>query len=266
MTISSLLGTIAAVLYLYATFIVVLRIRFDLDSHFKRQRILLAVLAAWLLHTFSLGEALLQSDTLLFSWGIGLSTIGWAATMTLLTASINKPVETLGLFIWPFASAGAIAQNTLGVPHPLPLEYGAHILLAIMAYSILGLATAQAVLYSIQERHFKQHRIGRLIRALPPLALMEKTLYQLLVAGFTTLTFALMTGAFFVEDLFAQHLIHKTFFSIAAWIIYAVLLWGHFRRGWRGQKAVNATFLAFALLMLSYLGAQFVLEILLNRP
>jgi ABC-type uncharacterized transport system permease subunit len=101
---------------------------------------------------------------------------------------------------------------------------------------------------------------------LPPLQLMEKTLYQLLVLGFITLTFALITGFFFVEDLFAQHLAHKTFFSLLAWLLYGLLLWGHFRRGWRGRKAARLTLWAFVLLMLGYVGSSIVLEFLLPRP
>ncbi len=266
MTTSALLSSLAVILYAYATILVALRIRFDLPPDFKRRPILVATAIAVFLHGAALAQTTVESTQFLFSWGIGLSTIGWVSAVMLLVANLNKSIETLGLFVWPFALIGVLAQHVLGTPHPVPLAYGAHILLAILAYSILGLATAQAVLYSVQERRFKQHRLNRLMRAMPPLALMEKTLYQLLVFGFVTLTFALLTGAFFVEDLFAQHLIHKTFFSITAWVIYGVLLWGHFRRGWRGQKAVKATFLAFFLLLLSYLGSQFVLEILLNRP
>ncbi|HIQ40070.1 MAG TPA: cytochrome C biogenesis protein [Sulfurivirga caldicuralii] len=265
MTTSALLGSLAVILYLSATLLVAMRIGYNQANTFHRRRILLATAAAVILHGLALGQAVIQPSHLLFSWGIGLSTIGWASALMLLAANLTKSIETLGLFVWPLAMVGVVAQHLAGSPHPLPIEYGAHILLAILAYSILGLATAQAVLYSIQERHFKRHRISQLLKALPPLTLMEKTLYQLLILGFTTLTFALLTGAFFVEDLFAQSLIHKTFFSITAWIIYALLLWGHFRRGWRGQKAAKATFLAFFLLVLSYLGSQFVLEILLNR-
>jgi ABC-type uncharacterized transport system permease subunit len=237
MTNSFLPAGVALVLYLYATALVLMRVRFNLGENFQHKRILLVTAIAVVLHGLSLFQSLLDEGQLRFSWGIGLSTIAWTAAAMLLVANLNKSIETLGLFVWPLAAIGVTVQNLMGLPHPLPLEYGAHILLAILAYSILGLATAQAVLYSIQERRFKQHRLNHLLKALPPLALMEQTLYQLLIYGFVMLSFALLTGLFFVEDLFEQHLIHKTFFSLAAWIIYAVVIWGHFRRGWRGPAA-----------------------------
>lgn len=260
------LGALAAVLYLYAAIVVWLRIRFDLGQHFHRGRILGAAVIATLLHFVSLNTLMWHEETLVFSLGIGLSLIGWAATVTLLLASLTKPVESLGLFVWPVSALGLVAQGTLGLPHPLPKEYGAHIVLSILAFSILGLAAAQAVLYSLQEQRFKAQRLSGLLHALPPLAMMEKTLYQLLMLGYITLSFALLTGLFFVENLFAQHLIHKTFFSILAWLIYSIVLLGHFKRGWRGPKAAKAVLIAFAALLLSYVGTQFVLEILLQRP
>ncbi|WP_294947201.1 inner membrane protein YpjD [Sulfurivirga sp.] len=263
---SGFLGALAAPFYLYAFFVIFMRLRFDLPADFKRVQVCWSSGVATLLHGASLWLGIHHDGAAWFSLGIGLSLIGWAASAALLLIAIARPVEALGLFVWPFALLGLVAQNSMGLPHALPPQYGVHVLLAVMAYSLLGLAAAQAVLYSVQERNFKRQRLTRLFRTLPPLAMMENTLYGLLVIGFVVLTLALITGALFVDDLFGQHLVHKTFFSMLAWLVYAGLLWGHWRRGWRGQKAVRATLIAFGLLVLGYVGSQFVLEILLNRP
>ena len=69
----------------------------------------------------------------------------------------------------------------------------------------------------------------------------------------------------FLEDMFAQHLIHKTVFAIAAWSIYAGLLWGRHFRGWRGNKAIRWTLAGFISLMLAYFGTKIVLEVILHR-
>ncbi|MDX1796549.1 MAG: cytochrome c biogenesis protein CcsA, partial [Hydrogenovibrio sp.] len=79
------------------------------------------------------------------------------------------------------------------------------------------------------------------------------------IAGFILLSFSLVSGVFFMEDMFAQHLIHKTFFAILAWLTYGVFLIGHFRLGWRGQKAAYYTIWAYILLVISYIGTEMVL-------
>jgi len=45
--------------------------------------------------------------------------------------------------------------------------------------------------------------------------------------------------------LFAQRLVHKTALSVLALILLAVLLAGHYRFGWRGQKAAKMTLCAY---------------------
>jgi ABC-type uncharacterized transport system permease subunit len=69
----------------------------------------------------------------------------------------------------------------------------------------------------------------------------------------------------FVTNLFEQHLIHKTVLSLAAWVIFGILLMGRYRYGWRGRSAVRLTLTGFATLALAYFGSKFVLETLLGR-
>jgi ABC-type uncharacterized transport system permease subunit len=53
--------------------------------------------------------------------------------------------------------------------------------------------------------------------------------------------------------------------SILAWLIFAVLLAGRWRYGWRGKRAVHWTLVGFAVLALAYFGSKLVLEALLGR-
>ena len=48
--------------------------------------------------------------------------------------------------------------------------------------------------------------------------------------------------------------------------MFAVLLWGKHRLGWRGTTAVRWTVAGFGLLILAYFGSKFVLELVLQRP
>jgi ABC-type uncharacterized transport system permease subunit len=94
---------------------------------------------------------------------------------------------------------------------------------------------------------------------------MEYLLFQMLTTGIVFLTLSLASGLLFIEDLFAQHLVHKTVLSILAWIIFTGLLIGRSRYGWRGQTAIRWTLIGFALLLLAYFGSKLVLELILHR-
>jgi ABC-type uncharacterized transport system permease subunit len=101
------------------------------------------------------------------------------------------------------------------------------------------------------------------MRKLPPVQTMEHNLFQLITVGFILLTIGFITGIIFIEDLFAQHLVHKTVLSITAWIVFATLLWGRWKYGWRGNTAVKWTITGSIFLVLAYLGSKLVLEFIL---
>jgi ABC-type uncharacterized transport system permease subunit len=143
-------------------------------------------------------------------------------------------------------------------------EVIAHVMLSILAYSLMFIAALQAITLAYQNYQLKHKHPGGLIRLLPPLQTMESLLFELLAVGQLALTGAIVTGFIFIDDVFAQHLAHKTVFSLSAWIIYAVLLWGHYRLGWRGNTAVRWTLVGCCALMLAYFGSKFVLEIVLS--
>lgn len=96
---------------------------------------------------------------------------------------------------------------------------------------------------------------------------MESLLFKTISLGFVLLTFTLVSGMLFSEQIFHQALKfnHKNIFTIISWLIFGSLLVGRARYGWRGCTAIRWTLTGFLVLMLAYLGSKFVLEVLLNR-
>jgi ABC-type uncharacterized transport system permease subunit len=173
---------------------------------------------------------------------------------------IGIPVAALGLilgfcFSQPILS---IKQNTLGLD--------IHIILSLSAYAVLLMATIHAVLLWLQDRELKnkqKHRIW--VNLLPSYQAMESLLFDMLSTGFILLSTALIFGFFTIDDFFAQHLAHKTAFSIVSWFVYGTLLFGHFQFGWRGQKARRFTIVGFILLAIGFIGSKFILETILGK-
>ena len=197
------------------------------------------------------------------------SLVSWIVVLLLLTASVNKPLEKLGVAIFPLA--GALLLLDMAFPNEKHMvsiknwEMGVHVLSSILAFSLLNLAALQAILLALQDQQLKSHHPKRLIRSLPPLQAMETLLFRMLALGMLFLSVSLMTGFVFIEDLFAQHLVHKTVLSIIAWFIFSGLLWGRLQYGWRGQTAIQLTLIGFVLLLLAYFGSKLVLELILHR-
>src|SRR5690606_10911253 len=111
----------------------------------------------------------------------------------------------------------------------------------------------QALLLYIQNKQLKARKNSHFLKALPPLLTMETILFALIRAGFVLLTLAIVSGAIFIQDLLAQHLVHKTALSLFAWLVFAILLIGHHFYGWRGLIASRWTLGGAIVLMLGFL-------------
>lgn len=190
-------------------------------------------------------------------------------TLISLTSTLRRPTDNLFVALFPMAAIAIVASmiSSPGQPAPEHLSGGllAHVLSSILAYSLLTIATIQAATVGLQDRQLKQHHTRGMLQALPPLQTMEAMLFELIWLGMLMLSISIISGAIFIDDIFAQHLVHKTALSISAWMIFAVLLWGRHQLGWRSQTAVRWTLGGFVALMLSYFGSKLVLELILHR-
>jgi len=197
-----------------------------------------------------------------------LSLIALFITLLLVAAATTRPLENLGIPILPLAAVALLLQMAGSGPPDLvsdSIGVQLHILLSILAYALLSLAAVQALLLAIQDHYLRSRQPAGFIRALPPLETMESLLFQMIGAGFLLLTAALISGVHFIDDIFAQHLVHKTTLSIVAWAVFAGLLAGRWRFGWRGRKAIRWTLTGIAVLAAAYLGSKLVLELILHR-
>ncbi len=232
----------------------------------NRRASLLAATVALALHVFVAFQQAGLPQALSLPFFTALSVMGATIVVIQLLMCVWQPADYLGLAVYPIAGLSMLA-STSGSPTTanLPPEIQMHVLLSIIAYAVLALCAAQAVLVTVQRRYLLQHKPGGFIRLLPPLTQMESLLFILLFAGFFLLSLSLLSGFFYLEDMFAQHLVHKTVLSCLAWLIFALLLLGRWLFGWRGKKAVYWVLGGFALLLLAYFGTKLVLELILQR-
>lgn len=237
-------------------------------THSERISTLLAAVAV-AFHAVALWQAAWTTQGVDLGLFNAVSLFGWLMALMVVIAALREPVQSLGLVVFPLAVLGVVLAALLGVPRSSLIPIGApvdiHVISSVLAYAVLGLASAQALLLAWQERSLRQRRAGSVLGLLPPLQNMEALLFQLLGTGFVLLSVSLLSGWLFVENLLAQDLVHKTTLSILAWVVFAALLQGRLRYGWRGRTAIRWTLAGFALLALAYVGSKIVLELILGR-
>lgn len=224
-------------------------------------------LAAIALHTILLKESIYLADGFNLSIYTVSSLIGWLVSLQILLGSLRQRVETLAVIMFPL-SAMVVLLNQLYLSNTNIIDHissgiQSHILFSLMAYSLLMLAVLQALALAYQHRSLKSHHPIGLVKKLPPLQDMESLLFQIVSYSFLFLSVSLLSGFLFFEDLFAQHLIHKTILSIIGWGSLFTLLIGRQLFGWRGNIAIRWTIISFTFILLAYLGSKFVLEVLL---
>ena len=218
------------------------------------------------IHSIILFQILFAPQGLLLDFFTVASLSAWLITAIVLTSSISKPLNNLFIGIFPIAAL-LLLLHTFAPHSNIPKHYShgtlGHILISVLACSILAIATCQALLMASQHAQLKNYKSDSIFHKLPPLQTMDALLFEILWIGIILLTLSLISGLIFIEDIFAQHLVHKTTLSIAAWITFAILLWGRYQSGWRSRKAIHWTIGGFSLLLLAYFGSKFVLELIL---
>lgn len=219
-------------------------------------------------HAVALSQTLINPAALnLAMFQIG-SLISLVITLLLLFSSWNKAVDNLLIGLLPMAAvvaiAAALSPQEMLMTNVSPM-LGWHILLSVLAYSLFTIAAVHSILIIMQDRHLRRHKTRGLIRSLPPLQTMDALLFEMIWLGILILTAAFAIGFPEVVDLKAQHLVHKIVFACLGWLVFAILLFGRYRFGWRGVTAGRWTLTGTSFLVLSYFGSQFVLEYILNR-
>jgi ABC-type uncharacterized transport system permease subunit len=260
----------SATLYVAATVVLGRRLyTWRESSKGRAPKLPVIVFAAVAVHGALLYATIITNTGLHLGFFDAASLIAWVAALLLVIGALRRPLDNLGLLVLPLAALlilpGVLWPGARSVGGERNLGTEVHVLVSILAFALLTIAACQSMLLAYQEHRLSRKRPGGLMHILPPLKIQEELLFQLITLGFFLLTLSLATGVAFVADMLAQHLAHKTILSIIAWLIFALLLWGRWRYGWRGRTAVRLSLAGFVVLGLAYFGTKLILEIFLER-
>jgi ABC-type uncharacterized transport system permease subunit len=174
------------------------------------------------------------------------------------------PLAALAVLL-PLGFHGAALEDSPA----LRLHLGA----SVLAYGMLMIATLHSVLMASMDRYLHRplressRMIGPILAQMPSLLALERLLFRQIGIGFLLLTATVATGMLFSEERYGRALRfnHMTLFAFLSWGVFAALLVGRFAFGWRGRVAQRWVLVGFVMLMLAYIGARFVLEVILGR-
>ncbi len=222
----------------------------------------LAAHAAWLADTIGPGGTLslgLADSASLMGLAIGAG--GLLAVFAPRFRTVAGACFALAALLATGTGSLAPAQEVARAVWPLAM----HVVLAMGSAGMFAIAAILVILLALQDAGLRNGRTAGWLATLPPVESLEHALFSVITVGTAALTVAILVGLLFVTDIFAQHLVHKTVLAIVAWAIFACLLLGRWRFGWRGRKAARYTIAGFVVLAIAYFGSKFVLEILLGR-
>ncbi|MEG2046269.1 MAG: cytochrome c biogenesis protein CcsA [Comamonas sp.] len=234
--------------------------------HLTPAKARLALRCAWVLHGLALVFTLLNSPPH-FGFAPALSITAW---LMLTVYAVEQQLFPQMRARWVLAALGAVtvAMALVFPGHPLHVQASAwlplHLALGIACYGLFAAAVVHAALMSQAEQRM---RTGAESDSGMPLLLLERLTFRFVTAGFILLTATLLAGWLFGEQLYghAWRWGHKEIFSLLSWLVFAVLLVGRGRFGWRGHHAVRMIYAGALLLLLGYVGSRFVLEVVLGR-
>ncbi len=226
------------------------------------------LLLAWVLHAVTLAESLFGEPPR-FGFAPAISITVWLMlTVYAIESRLFPQLKAHGALaglgsaaivlslIFPGTTYHAIASPWL------PLHWA----LGLASYGLFAAAMVHGWLMTRSE---KSMRLGTQSESGVPLLTLERLTFRFVEAGFVLLSATLLVGWLFAETLYGPRIVamwnHKTVFSVLSWLVFAGLLIGRARLGWRGQKAVRVLYLGSGLLLLGYAGSRFVLEVILKR-
>ncbi len=179
-----------------------------------------------------------------------------------LVSNLKNDISILGLVLYPFAAI----CNLLAIISPTPqgetisIAIMIHIMLSVIAYSILALGALEASLIQVLRYRLKNKKTNTIDSIMPPLQTLEKILFHTITSGTLILTTAIITGAYFVENFFSFELIPKTTLTLMALGLFSILLIGRYRFNWGGQLAVRMTLAGYGFLFLGFIGVKIFVE------
>ena len=191
----------------------------------------------------------------------------WALVGIYLVIGLWARLRFLGAFASPVLFAIGVFGLMPGLDGPAsaarPEVPGAlvslHAALMALAYGAFGLSSVAALMYLMQERDLKLHKLKAVFSLMPPIQRLEVAVSRLMVGGFVLLSVGLAVGVFGLKHLGQPEAFRgdpKILWSILVWLVYLGLLVMRWRFSQGGRKFALGAIGTFAFILLTFWGSN----------
>lgn len=197
-----------------------------------------------------------------------LSIAGWTAAGVFLVLQSRLRLRILGIYAAPMVAVVMVAVSQVPNEPVQPQNIFksfwlfSHIIAIFIGEAAFALACGIGILYLVQEHAIKTKNPGFFFKRLPSLEMLDSTGYVCIIAGFTMVTFGLITGFVYAKSVWGKFWSWdpKEVWSGITWLFYAALLHERLTVGWRGRRAAVMAIIGFAVVLFTFFGVNFLLK------
>lgn len=198
-----------------------------------------------------------------------LSFFIWSVALIYLIVEYFLPLPTLSSFILPFITVFAlVAAGFAGGPGSMDPKlmsgwFYLHVVFAFLGYATFAVAFATAIMYLLQRRQLKQKKsFESVFHRLPSLEALDELNQKLINMGFPLFSFAILAGVVWAHrsNILGPNWPNdpKVVLTGITWLLYAALFHVRLLAVARGKKIAHLTIVAFAFVVLTFLGTRYM--------
>ncbi len=186
-----------------------------------------------------------------------MSLFAWMLAASYAFLVLRHRESSTGAFLLPvvilFDAVALLARGRQAPPTPelRGSLFALHVTMAILGYAALTLAFVLAILYLIQMRQLRLHRMGVLFARLPALDVLDRLQRTSITAGVCALAVSATIGIVRARIYWGTIWDAKVLATFVTIVIYLGALVST-RLGWKGRRSALLSIVGFVMLLFSY--------------
>src|SRR3989441_12791069 len=188
-----------------------------------------------------------------------MSLFGWLLAVTYLGLEIFHRHRSVGPFVLPFVLLLSLLASFPPAAAPaFPPAHGPffalHVALNILAHPGFAPSFVLSVIYLLQNRLLRHHRLGTMFWQLPALEVLERMSRSSVIVGMVSLGVGMVLGFVWASRIRGQfwNADAKEIVTLVIFAAYASYVWLGRTSAWRGARASRLCVLNFIFVIFSY--------------